>query len=65
MRAATRRIQAQADVAATAGANGYGTFELVSGSWSYTLNNAAVQSLDEVVAATSEQPTSAALCTIS
>src|SRR5690606_6506222 len=35
-----------ADVAAVAGDAGYGTFELVGGTWTYTLNNAAVQGLD-------------------
>jgi VCBS repeat-containing protein len=37
-----------ADVGVTAGANGYGTFEMTAGTWTYTLdnNNAAVQALD-------------------
>src|SRR4029077_8054234 len=35
-----------ADVASTAGDNNYGTFQLVSGTWTYALNNAAVQGLD-------------------
>src|SRR6185369_5584534 len=37
-----------ADVAATAGANGFGSFTLSAGSWTYTLDNAsaAVQSLN-------------------
>ena len=36
------------DEAATAGDNGYGTFEIIGGTWTYTLNNAhaAVQALD-------------------
>lgn len=34
------------DVAATAGDNGYGTFELTAGTWTYTLDQAAVQDLD-------------------
>ena len=36
-----------ADVASTAGANGYGSFSLAAGSWTYTLDNAsaAVQAL--------------------
>ena len=45
-----------ADVAATAGANGYGSFTLAAGSWTYTLDNAsaAVQALNagEVVSDT-------------
>ena len=38
-----------ADVATSAGANGYGTFALVNGTWTYSLNNshAAVQALDQ------------------
>ena len=35
-----------ADVTATAGDNGYGSFALVSGTWTYTLNQSAVQDLD-------------------
>ncbi len=34
------------DVAATAGDNGYGSFVLTSGSWTYTLDQSAVQDLD-------------------
>ena len=35
-----------ADVGSTVGDNAFGSFELVSGVWTYTLNNAAVQDLD-------------------
>ncbi|MFK8081494.1 MAG: VCBS domain-containing protein, partial [Granulosicoccus sp.] len=35
-----------ADVAATAGDNAYGSFVLTSGTWTYTLNQSAVQDLD-------------------
>ena len=35
-----------ADVAAAVGDNGFGSFELVSGSWTYTLDQSAVQDLD-------------------
>ncbi|WP_077592468.1 tandem-95 repeat protein [Polaromonas sp. A23] len=35
-----------ANVASTAGGNGYGSFVLSGGTWTYTLNNAAVQFLD-------------------
>ena len=35
-----------ADVASTAGDNGFGSFELVSGAWTYTLDQSAVQDLD-------------------
>ena len=35
-----------ADVTSTAGDNAYGSFELVSGTWTYTLNQSAVQDLD-------------------
>ena len=35
-----------ADVMSTAGDNGFGSFELVSGSWTYTLDQSAVQDLD-------------------
>ncbi|MDP1611155.1 MAG: retention module-containing protein, partial [Sulfuritalea sp.] len=35
-----------ADVASTAGTNGYGSFVLSGGAWTYTLDNAAVQFLD-------------------
>ncbi|MEG4235477.1 retention module-containing protein, partial [Microcoleus sp. Pol11C3] len=41
-----------ANVASTAGANGYGSFVLSGGSWTYTLNNAAVQFLDAGQSAT-------------
>src|SRR5690606_12600362 len=34
------------DQASTAGSNGYGSFELVGGAWTYTLDNATVQDLD-------------------
>jgi len=34
------------DVATTAGDNGYGTFELTSGTWTYNLNNTTAQALD-------------------
>lgn len=34
------------DVGSTPGANGYGSFTLTSGTWTYTLNQAAVQDLD-------------------
>ena len=34
------------DVAATAGDNAYGSFVLTSGTWTYTLDQSAVQSLD-------------------
>ena len=34
------------DVAATAGDNAYGSFVLSSGTWTYTLNQSAVQNLD-------------------
>ncbi len=34
------------DVAATAGDNNYGTFALVDGTWTYTLNNTTAQALD-------------------
>ncbi len=35
-----------ADVASTAGSNGYGSFALASGTWTYTLDQSAVQDLD-------------------
>ena len=35
-----------ADVASTAGDNGFGSFALVSGTWTYTLDQSAVQDLD-------------------
>ena len=43
-----------ADVASTAGINGFGSFELVAGVWTYTLDQSAVQDLDagDVVNAT-------------
>ncbi|MAT50657.1 MAG: hypothetical protein CMK32_05685, partial [Porticoccaceae bacterium] len=34
------------DVAATVGDNGYGSFDLVNGTWTYTLDQSAVQHLD-------------------
>ncbi|TNE62451.1 MAG: hypothetical protein EP335_12740 [Alphaproteobacteria bacterium] len=36
-----------ADVASTAGDNGYGSFVLSSGTWTYTLDESAVQDLDD------------------
>ena len=36
-----------ADVESTAGDNAYGDFELISGTWTYTLNQSAVQDLDD------------------
>ncbi|MDO8787802.1 MAG: DUF4347 domain-containing protein, partial [Sulfuritalea sp.] len=41
-----------ADVASTAGSNGYGSFVLSSGTWTYSLDNAAVQFLDAGQSAT-------------
>ena len=41
-----------ADVATTAGENGYGSFELVSGVWTYTLDQAAAQQLSDAKTAT-------------
>ena len=35
-----------ADVSSTAGDNGYGAFELTGGTWTYTLDQSAVQDLD-------------------
>src|SRR5690606_30004467 len=35
-----------ADVASTAGDNGYGSFALTGGTWTYTLDQSAVQDLD-------------------
>ncbi len=35
-----------ADVGSTAGDNGYGSFQLASGTWTYTLDQSAVQDLD-------------------
>ena len=35
-----------ADVASTAGDNGFGAFELTGGTWTYTLDQSAVQDLD-------------------
>ena len=35
-----------ADVASTGGDNGLGSFELVAGVWTYTLDQSAVQDLD-------------------
>ena len=35
-----------ADVASTAGDNGFGSFELTGGTWTYTLDQSAVQDLD-------------------
>ena len=35
-----------ADVASTGGDNGFGSFELVAGAWTYTLDQSAVQDLD-------------------
>ena len=35
-----------ADVASTAGDNGFGAFELTGGTWTYTLDQSAVQGLD-------------------
>ena len=35
-----------ADVGSTAGDNGYGAFELTGGTWTYTLDQSAVQALD-------------------
>ena len=36
-----------ADQGATNGDNGYGSFALVAGTWTYTLDNAAAQALDD------------------
>src|SRR5690606_34258962 len=36
----------KADVAASAGDNGYGTFALTGGTWTFTLDQSAVQDLD-------------------
>ena len=36
-----------ADVGSTTGNQGYGSFELTSGTWTYTLNQSAVQDLDD------------------
>ena len=43
MTTATRAI---ADVGPTVGDNGFGSFELVGGTWTYTLDQSAVQNLD-------------------
>ena len=50
-----------ANVASTAGVNGYGSFVLSGGSWTYSLNNAAVQFLDAGQSATDSITYTAAL----